>query len=273
MLQIFSRSCIGYSHIKNKKPCQDYSSQYKDNNKAIVTCCDGHGGDIYIRSNRGSEIASCSIINVLSSIKSINYRKYTVQNFIDKIRLEILCEWNKLVEKDLAAHPISKYEVEGLDEDKQRLLKINPIKAYGTTLAGAMVLGDKLIVVSIGDTEVIGISKGQIIKLFDYDDDPAANLTYSMCQEDAYEYLRVNIYDFSSYDGIILCTDGMSSPYQSYDNFNESFVKPVVKRIINKENLSYIDNFVEDMASQYGNGDDVSLSFVIKDKVFKKYYN
>ena len=272
MLHIFSKSCIGYSHLSDKKPCQDFSSQYKDNNRTIITCCDGHGGDIYIRSDVGSRLASRAIINVFSSIKDINYRKYTVKETKDKIRLEVLCEWNKLVERELAKKPIKSKETEKLDDDRKDLLRISPVKAYGTTLSGAMVLGDKLVVISIGDTEVIGIKNGEIIKLFDYDDDPAANLTYSMCQEDAYDYLRVNIYDFNFYDGILLCTDGFSSPYQSYENFNLSFVKPLMYRIINHEDLSYVDKFVEDMALKLGIGDDASLAFIINDKVFKKYY-
>ena len=272
MLHIFSKSCVGYSHLTSKKPCQDFSAQYKDNNRIIITCCDGHGGDIYIRSDAGSMMASCAIINAFSNIRDINYRKYTVRETRDMIRLEVLCEWNKLVERDLASNPIRKTDVLSLDDDKKDLLKISPAKAYGTTLSGAMVLGDKLVVISIGDTEVIGLKNGEITKLFDYDDDPAANLTYSMCQEDAYDYLRVKIYDFKFYDGILLCTDGFSSPYQSYENFNTSFVKPLMKKILNHEDLSYVDGFVEEMALRLGNGDDVSLSFIINDNVFKKYY-
>lgn len=272
MLHVFSKTCIGYTHLDNKKPCQDFSSQYIDNDRTIITCCDGHGGEVYIRSDIGSRLASYAIVNVFCRLKDINYRKYTVKETMDKIRLEVLCEWNKLVERELANRPIKRIETEELDDDKKDLLRISSVKAYGTTLSGAMVLDDKLVVISIGDTEVMGIRNGKIEKLFDYDDDPVANLTYSMCQEDAYDYLRVKIYDFKFYDGVLLCTDGFSSPYQSYDNFNESFVRPLMQKIINHEDLSYVNKFVEDMALNLGIGDDVSLAFIINDKVFKKYY-
>ena len=272
MWHIFSKSCIGYGHLKDKKPCQDFSAQYKDNNRMIVTCCDGHGGDIYIRSNIGSKLASDAIINVFRKIDKIDYDDCTVKEFRDRIRLEVLCEWNKLVEIDLAKKPIKKTETKMLDCDKQDLLKLSPVKAYGTTLAGAMVLDDKLVVISIGDTEVIGIYKGEIRKMVNSDDDPVGNLTYSMCQEDAFKYLRVAIYDLKFYDGILLCTDGLSSPYQSYDNFNKSFVRPLMKRTIHQISDSFIDKFLEDIARTYGTGDDVSLSYIINDKAFKKYY-
>ena len=273
MLQIFSKSCIGYSHIKNKKVCQDYTSHYHDNDRTIITCADGHGGDLYVRSHIGAQVASCAIINVFSSITLSDLRRITVKEFCDKIRLEVLCEWNRQIESHIAKYPIRKSEIEHLEDEKKELLKKFPVKAYGTTLAGAMVLNNKLIVVSIGDTEVLGIQKGELIKFFDYDDDPAANITNSMCQEDAYNYLRVKIYDFKLYDGVLLCSDGLSSPYQSYVNFKESFVKPLMKRIINGESLSYVSDYVVDMALRLGIGDDVSLSFIINDKAFKKYYN
>ena len=90
--------------------------------------------------------------------------------------------------------------------------------------------------------------------------------------EDAYSYLRVKVLDFKTLDGIILCTDGLSSPYQSYTNFNQSFIKPIVKKIYEEKNTIYIDKFIENLAKELGNGDDVSLSFIIKDNVVKKYY-
>ena len=78
-----------------------------------------------------------------------------------------------------------------LFEDEILSLKSNPAVAYGTTLTGALLLGNKLLVVKIGDTECIGIRKGEIIDIFDSSDDPAANVTYSMCQDDAFKYLKV----------------------------------------------------------------------------------
>lgn len=273
MVQVFSKSCIGYSHILKQKPCQDFSSRYVDPKRIIITCCDGHGGDMYVRSDRGSAYASCALINVFSSISKITTKMCSNDELVNKIRLEILCEWNKLVERELGTFPLRKKEVEFLDDDKKEFLKLNPVKAFGTTLSGALLIGNKLILASIGDTEVIGIRKGEIISLLSSEDDPAGNITYSMCQEDAYDYLRVEVHDFNDYDGIILCTDGLTSPYQTYENFKDSFVKPLVNKIINDESINSIDAFIEDLAMNKGVGDDVSLSFIIKDNAFKKYYS
>lgn len=56
----FNVTCLGASHVKNGKPCQDYSlSWHSDDNKTqIAIVCDGHGGDTYVRSDRGSRLAA-----------------------------------------------------------------------------------------------------------------------------------------------------------------------------------------------------------------------
>lgn len=271
MLHVFSKSSIGYTHINNKKPCQDYSSTYRDPQRIIITCCDGHGGNKYIRSHIGSHMASNAIVNVFASVHHSFFR-LKEDEIENKIKLSILCEWNKLVEGQMSEKPIKKYETQMLDDDEILMLKANHAMAYGTTLTGALLLGNKLLVVKIGDTEVIGVKKGELVDIFDNSDDPAANVTYSMCQDDAFKYLKVKLLDFRDLDGIILCTDGLTSPYQSYDNFNQSLIKPMINKIINTKSLSYIDEFIEEIASDLGVGDDVSLSFIIDDNIPKKYY-
>ena len=272
MYYVFNKTCIGYSHLKNNKVCQDYSASYKDNERMIVTCCDGHGGAQYVRSHIGSKAASEAVMNVFKSIDKSFFFSGKDTELLDKIKLLILCEYNKLIEREVAKKSIRKSELVGLNEDQIDTLRFNPAKAYGTTLSGAMVFNKKIIVVSIGDTETLGIYKGEIIKLFDNSNDPAGNVTYSMCQEDAYKYLRVAIINVKDLDGVLLCTDGLSNPYQSYDNFNNSFIRPTVRRLLNSKSLVYVDSSVDKVALELGVGDDVSLSFIIKGDTNIKYY-
>ena len=271
MYYVFNKSCIGYSHVERKKPCQDFSSSYKDNERIIITCCDGHGGNRYIRSSIGSKLASDAIVNVF---KSIN-KKHLLKDksvLINEIKLLVLIEYNKLVEQDLKNKPIRQSELEGLNEVDIDALRFNPVTAYGTTLVGAMLYKKKYIIVSIGDTEALGIRKGELVKIFDTSNDPAGNVTYSMCQEDAFQYLRVEILNMKELDGILLCTDGVSSPYQSYDNFNNSFVKPFVLKILTSKSIASVDRYIDQLGLYFGIGDDVSLSFIISDKASMKYY-
>ena len=272
MYYVFNRTCIGYSHLRDKKPCQDFSSSYKDNERMIVTCCDGHGGARYVRSQKGSKAAGDAVMNVFKDIDGSFFREAKQDKVIEKLKLLVLCEYNKLIEREIADKPIRKSELTKLSEDEADYIRFNQAKAYGTTLSGAMLYKNKLVVVVIGDTEVLGIRKGELVKIFDNSNDPAGNVTYSMCQEDAFKYLRVAILPAKDLDGVILCTDGLSSPYQSYDNFTKSFIKPMVKKILTTKSLNSVENDIDDIALKYGVGDDVSLSFIINQKTNVKFY-
>ena len=270
MYYIFNKTDTGYRHLKENKPCQDFSASYQDKDRLIITCCDGHGGDIYVRSDRGSRFASQAIINVFSNMKYSLLKRD--EKAIDNIKLSILCEWNRLVEEDLAKRPIKRREVEHLDDDKLDRIIFNKVRVYGTTLSGAMVYKNKLVIVSIGDTEAMGVYKGKIIKIFDDENDPVANVTYSMCQEDAFKYLNVRIMNVKDLDGIFLYTDGLSSPFAFYDAFKEGFIKPSMRQIIQSGNPIYFNEFVSTLAKEKGVGDDVSLAFIISSNSKLKYY-
>lgn len=272
MYYVYNKTDIGYSHLMNKKVCQDFSSSYKDNERIIVTCCDGHGGAQYVRSHLGSKAASEAVMNVFKSIDSHFFNEVDDKNIVEKIKLLILCEYNKLIEREIANKPFRKKELVGLDEDQIDVLRFNPAKAYGTTLSGALIYKNKLIVASIGDTEALTVKNGELIKIFDNSNDPAGNVTYSMCQEDAYNYLKVAILNTKDIDALFLCTDGFSSPFQSYQNLFKSFIKPTIGNVLFTKSTSTADKVVDRLANDLGVGDDVSLSFIIKKKAKIGYY-
>jgi serine/threonine protein phosphatase PrpC len=271
MNYVFNKTERGYHHIKNHVVCEDFSSSYTDHERMIISCADGHGGAKYIRSQYGSKFA---VQTVNSCFSKIRYKDLigNIDKVSEKIKLNILCEWNAKVERDISNRPFRKFEFDGLSDEDSFDILTNRIKAYGTTLVGALVIKDKVVIVGIGDTEVIGVKNGEIVKLFDDKDDPAGNITYSMCQEDAYKYLKVKIINKNELDMILICTDGLSGPYQSYTNFKESFILPCIKKILESQSVTYIDEFVTELATSKGNGDDVSLAFILFDNTKKKYY-
>lgn len=270
-MKYFTKTSIGFSHIKNDKRCQDYSACYHDEERTIVTSCDGHGGDLYIRSDLGSKYASDAIIDVFRALKKAAFSKCTKDEICEKIKLNVLCEWNGLVEKSVSKKPFLKRETEGLKDSDIFRLKMNFARAYGTTLNGAMVLGNKLICINLGDGGLFTFRRGQLDPVFIEDDETVANVTYSMCEEDAFSHLRLKIIDFTEVDGVLLCTDGVLNPYCNLANFNESFVKPVVATMI-AERYTQTEEFIVDLGRRIGFGDDVSLGMIVKDKISLKYY-
>ena len=262
----FTKTSIGYSHLNCGKLCQDFSATYHDDDRTVITACDGHGGNIYVRSHKGSQFASDAIMHVFTRLKSNVFSKLTCEEVAQKLRLNILCEWNALVEKDVVAHPFDESELATLSDEERFRLKSNGVKAYGSTLNGAMVLGDKLVCVNLGDGGVFLLNKGAIAAAFDEEDEePVANVTFSLCQEDAYKHIKVGIFDVNTIDGVLICTDGLVNPYQNVSNFNQSFVQPV-RALANRGRLDKIEQFVVKFGAEIGIGDDVSLGLMI----FKK---
>ena len=272
MYYVFNKTSIGYRHKNEKKICQDFSSSYQDNERAIITCCDGHGGAQYVRSHLGSKAASEAVQNVFKSVdKSFLLRKNS-QEIAEKIKLLVLCEYNKLVEKHLTKNRIKENELIGLTEEEIDTLKFNPSKAYGTTLSGVMFYKKKVFIICIGDTEVIAFKKGKFIQIFDNENDPVGNVTNSMCQEDAFKYIKLLVLPANTVDGVILCTDGLSSPFQTYQNFHNSFIKPNIRKILISQSYSYLKDEVDRIAKELGIGDDVSVSLILNEKTKIKDY-
>ena len=268
----FTKTETGYSHINSGKRCQDFSASYSDEERTIVTACDGHGGNVYIRSHLGSKFASNAVIDVLREIERTAFYKAKKEAVIENIRLNILCRWNSLVEGHLTKNPIRMSEVTELTEAEILSLRKNPIKAYGTTLNAAMILGTKLICVSIGDGGCFLVKSGIVTPAFTEDEDePVANITYSLCQDDAFSHLLVSVHELSAYDGAVVCTDGMINPYQNLSNFSTGLIAPAIATL-NVGKSKSLEAFVAEVGTKLGTGDDVSLGIVIKDKLSSRIY-
>ena len=268
----FTKTETGYSHISTGKRCQDFSASYSDEERTIVTACDGHGGNVYIRSHLGSKFASNAVIDVLREIERTAFYKAKKEAVIENIRLNVLCRWNSLVEGHLTKNPIRMSEVTELTEAEILSLRKNPIKAYGTTLNAAMILGTKLICVSIGDGGCFLVKSGVVTTAFTEDEDePVANITYSLCQDDAFSHLLVSVHELSAYDGAVVCTDGMINPYQNLSNFSTGLIAPAIATLSVGKNKS-LEAFVSEVGTKLGTGDDVSLGIVVKDKLPSRFY-
>lgn len=261
---IFTKTAIGYTHIKNKKPCQDFSSSYGDEERIILTCSDGHGGDVYIRSQYGSKFASNALIRAFLRIEKTKITPSKIKSTLESIKLNVLCEWNALVEEHLKIYPVGKKELNSLCEADILRLKKNPVKAYGTTLCGAMIFCGKLICVQIGDGGAFLLHKEKTVPVFlENDEEQVGNFTCSMCEDDAFRHMHAVVFEKKSFDGVLLCTDGVINPYQNYENFSEYFIKKVICELKNG-NSRNLENFIVSLGQKDGIGDDVSLGIWLK---------
>lgn len=261
---VFNKTCIGYNHIYDNIVCQDNSLSYQDDKKIIIAACDGHGGALYIRSNIGSKLACKAVFNVFNKL-SLDDKEKLTEEFKEKIKLDILCEWNSLIENHFSNRPFLDDEFEGLNESQIKKLNDNYVKAYGTTMHAAMIQNDIIICVSIGDGGTFLIKGYKVEDAFpNSEDENVANITCSLCDDNAYDYIHLDIFSLSEIDGVLCLTDGVVNPYQSYDNFEKSFVKPIIKELKHDSNLAIktIKKFICDLGISKGIGDDVSIAMI-----------
>ena len=134
MIFTYNKTSIGYAHQKSNKVCQDYSDTYIGQDIVIVTACDGHGGEVYIRSDGGSKLASKAVIDVFRNSDKRKLKELIQSNNLDKLKLEIICKWNEYVEQDYLANPFKEEELNNLSEQQVNTLLNNFIYAYGTTI-------------------------------------------------------------------------------------------------------------------------------------------
>ncbi len=276
--KIFNTTSVGFDHIRRDIVCQDYSASYLDEERAIITVCDGHGGSIYLRSNRGSKFGCEALIEVFKTIdKDITIELFTPE-FISQLKLKIICYWNDLVNKefninedfediddDFIEENLTPEEINKLSESQLERIKHHKATLYGTTMLGCVVINDLLISVQLGDGLLVYIDNEGLMHVPFIDiDDNVANYTCSLCQEDAFEHIHVDITKLENIKSVFVCTDGVVNSYQAYDKYLNNFALPITKILVNEENgEELVRNFIETLGTEKGIGDDVSLGVMI----------
>lgn len=158
------------------------------------------------------------------------------------------------------------------DRDKCRL-ENNYITAYGSTANAALIMNNKILTISIGDGGIFFVhSDFNRIDHCEDDEDNVANITNSLCNDDVFSHLSVNIYEKEDIAIVFCVTDGVVNPYQSYDNFNNSFAIPFCKELLSsKKGIYKAKEFIKTLGIYSGIGDDVSIALYmnIESKSFK----
>ena len=101
----YNFTVMGASHKKAKKPCQDASVSINKEDYILTAVCDGHGGEDYFRSDRGSEFAVKAVRRCMNDENIIPMLDYyanddvKVNEMLLQLEKSIICEWNELVER------------------------------------------------------------------------------------------------------------------------------------------------------------------------------
>jgi serine/threonine protein phosphatase PrpC len=275
----FSVKVQGESHKDKGIPCQDYCTARLSDNKAlgIVFVADGHGGNKYFRSDKGSElavqVAELAFIDFSKTMKA-NIKKKSIKEcdipfMLKQLESNIIYKWRNAVLQHIKDNPYNEEEKERcnsnnifLDDDPEKMIFI-----YGTTLLAGLVSDNFWFVIQIGDGLCVVLENEEEIKTPIKEDERLAfGRTTSLCDNDAIDNFR-EVYDFSKIVGLTLATDGMSDSFEpeKYKQFNKELYDKFVSFPDKTKTEAELLEFLPEISAR-GSRDDISIAGIFRMK-------
>jgi serine/threonine protein phosphatase PrpC len=272
------RSVEGSAHRRARIPNQDAIrlwNPHGDGQSVIVAVADGHGSAVHFRSATGSALAVEAAESVLREVDAALRSGGSIDAERDQwIREQIVSRWRAACLADAESEPFSAAEelrltgVSSAPEEKV----FDPALAYGSTLLAAMVSDTLLVLVQIGDGDILTVdATGGQFRPFPRDVRHVANLTTSLCLGTAVDDIRVAAIPLGAVSTepgapvlVLLSTDGYVNSFVSADAF-EQVVGPQILSQIRERGLSWVAQVLPRSlraAAERGGGDDVTLGIL-----------
>ncbi len=272
MLITLAERCIGTAHIKQNKPLQDFAAATSDRLRsyAYALVADGHGGEKYIRSGKGAEIAvHCAVDSINGVLKEILWdvgkkKKNLIEKNLKLICIKTSLKWKDVVIKHYSENPLFKEETEVLESlnIKQPLEEEDITTLYGSTLLAAVYIEhlNFWFTIQIGDGKCAVIKKDNSVVFPEEleNEKLGFGVTTSLCNKDAANEFRF-AYGFERINGITVMSDGLADSFDSEKlpsfllNINDNIV------IDSEKTSNELKEFMPKLSEQ-GSGDDISLA-------------
>lgn len=281
-IEAFHVTTIGASHIKERKVCQDFAFSSKGSDYAFAIVCDGHGGNKYFRSDRGSRLAAeqaqLAIREFMKTrfVKSQNGGKIVdnIQTnpdaFMNQLSANIIYRWREAIVADCQREPFTETEMAILTPKELGAFQTEEgwISAYGTTLIAAVRAKNFWFGLHIGDGKCVTVnSAGEYTQPIPWDEKCFLNQTTSLCDEQALHSFR---YCFGKEDlplAIFIATDGVDDTFgtnEALHNFYQSVLQIFIEKGIEK-GKEELHNYLPTLSSK-GSQDDISIAGIIMRK-------
>lgn len=252
MMRTFSVTQTGVSHIVANRLCQDYSLSVSGPDYAIAIVTDGHGGEAYFRSDRGSRLAAESAKDIL--VQFLSATKYMTilpeGDWQRQLASAIIAEWQQCISED--------YQQEPFDTSERWQ------KAYGTTLIVAVRTKGLFMGMQIGDGRCVAIdAQGAATQPIPWDKRCFLNRTTSLCDADALNEFRFCLKKRKLPCGIFAGTDGVEDCFAGAQGLYK-FYQLLYGNLISDFNASVkeLERYLPSL-SESGSKDDISIAGII----------
>ena len=295
-MKAFNHTCIGESHIKSGKVCQDYSLTINLDGLTAAVVCDGHGSQRYFRSDVGAKFAAETTDDLMKEFVAdfdkslIIGKKFTqclakhdpknntedeLYPFFEQLFKSIITTWDQKIEQHAQDNPLTEKERELCEaqwiDEFENGIKIE--KSYGCTLMAAVFTPEYWFAFHIGDGKMISLQEKPVfMEPIPWDDRCFLNKTTSLCDTEPLDEFRYCYCGDGSFpDAVFLGSDGIDDTFGEGENLAEFYIK-IAKGIVENgegKTLEDVEKLLPDL-SKRGSQDDMSLAIVYDaDKVSK----
>lgn len=205
---VLSASRIGSVHVRDELPLQDAILSWSDGSQAVAAVADGHGHKAHFRSDIGSALAAVSAVEVLRRAVGELTDPESAGDVVTAAAASIVDTWVTKVRHHIEANPFD------LADERESAAADDPLRPYGTTLLGAAVSGDLLVVLQIGDGDAVLVTdQGEALRAVPDDPQLDGLHTSSLCEPEPLRALRTAVIDTRVEDVALafLCTDGFGT--------------------------------------------------------------
>lgn len=274
--EVFHVRETGASHIKSSKPCQDYALTSVGSEYAVAIVCDGHGGNKYIRSDRGSRQAAEQTMTAIHEFMRSRFKKSqqggkivdtlleSPDKFMVQLASNIIFRWRESVSLDFVNEPFTEKEKETLTPKDLTDLEANEgwVSAYGTTLIAAVYTKKFWFGLHIGDGKCVVMNKqSEFSQPIPWDEKCFLNQTTSLCDAQALSRFRYYFDKENLPLAIFLGSDGVDDTFGT-DEALHGFYKTVFQLFSEKgiaEGNAELQKYLPQLSSK-GSQDDISIA-------------
>lgn len=275
MQELICASLQGYSHIENHRPCEDWGVAVSGEYGKIFVTADGHGDSNCPRSRFGAKTICDVAVECLGKFAKCLHREQMEEKLILPGRKQsellrhlisnMVVTWKKTVSRDFETHPLTDEEKKGCSRylaEYDQGLQIPHI--YGTTVIAGLLTEKYLLLLQQGDGQCVLFDQdGQALQPIPWDNRCFANVTTSVCDEDAIESFRSCVLDIQNHPpaACFAGSDGVDDSFGSSERMH-CYYRELIEYGCTKgvENLNFWleENLPE--FSRTGSRDDVTIT-------------
>lgn len=258
--QIVGSSVQGTSHIRQGLPNQDALHYAERPSPIVLAVADGHGSAKCFRSQQGAQLAVQCAVSIMqervSSSVSVHDLRWLAEENISRTLVQ---NWRNAVAADVQIKPFTTEEQPLLPRNQE------PYLAYGSTLLVAVLTTSALLLMQLGDGDILVVSAdGQVERPIAADPRLIGNETTSLCGKDAWRQFRAAVWPLTLQPAlIILASDGYANSFKDEASFLR--VGSDLLAMIQQAGLTAVaaslPSWLQE-ASAMGSGDDVTVGLM-----------